>query len=602
VTAFGWLFSGAVPAAATAALAIVATGAVVALYFVRLRRREVPVAFAALWLGLAGAASALRRSRRLRHWLSLLLALSIVAALLVAAVDPRPAAVDPTGHSWVILIDRSASMSAADETSDGNPGRVPGPSRDDSAGQSPAPSTRTRLEAARERARVLVRGMAPADRALVASFAAEPTAESGFGADPAALEGAIARVAPTEEAGDLPRALAFAAAVLRGRPRPTVALISDGGFDQDARRAFPAGLDVRFAPVGRRGENVGILSLGARRDPADPGAVEAGLVVQSFRSAPAVVPIEVLSGGRVVDRISLALAPGEHRSVALANVFAPGARIEARLAAPDDLAADDRAAATVPPLPRRRVLRVGDADLYLDGALLGLGQTVTVDRLPAAEADRALARAGDYDLVIFDGATPSAAPSSGHFVYFDPRGPGSPLAVRGRIADPVLDPASVRADHPLTRHLELADVNIAEAGRLVPDPGAGDRVLAGAFGAPLVVARERPGLRVAVLAFDPRRSDLPMRPAFPLLIANALAWVSHDEGPRAAAGVEADAPRDPRESDTRPVARLELGGRALPALQVAEPRGRGRIGLWAALVAAFLLIAEWVSYHRRWTT
>jgi Ca-activated chloride channel family protein len=570
----GWLFSGAVPAGATAALAILTTGAVVALYFVRLRRREVPVAFVALWLGLAGAASTLRRSRRLRHWLSLLLALSIVATLLLAAVDPRPAAVDPTGRSWVILIDRSASMSATDEEG-------------------------TRLEAARARARALVRGMNPADRALVASFAAEPTAESGFGADPASLERAIAAVAPTDEPGDLPRALSFAAAVLRGRPRPAVALISDGGFGEDARRTAPAGLDVRYAPVGRRGENVGILSLGARRDPADPGAVEAGLVVQSFRSAPAVVPVEVLSEDRVVDRLRVALAPGERRSVALAHLFAPGARIEARLAGTDDLAADDRAAATVPEIPRRRVLRVGDSDLYLDGALLSLGQTVVVDRLPAADADRALARAGDYDLVIFDGATPAVAPGAGRFLYFDPHGPGSPVPVRGRTRDPVLDPASVRADHPVVRHLDLGDVNIAEAGRLAP--AANDRVLAAAFGAPLLVTRERPGLRVAVLAFDPRRSDLPMRPAFPLLIANTLAWVGRDGDP-VAAGNQGDASRDAQESDTRPVARLELGGRQLPTLQPAPPRRRARIGLWAAVVAALLLIAEWVSYHRRWTT
>jgi hypothetical protein len=569
-----WLFSGSVPAAATAALAIVTAGAVVALYFVRLRRREVAVPFAALWLGLAGAGSALRRSRRLRHWLSLLLALVIAAALLVAAVDPRPAAVDPTGRSWVILIDRSASMSATDE---------PG----------------SRLEAARARARALVRGLEPADRALIASFAAEPTAESGFGADATALERAIAAVAPTDEAGDLARALSFAAAVLRGRPRPTVALISDGGFSEDARRAVPAGLDLRYVAVGRRGENVGILSLGARRVPSDPGALEAGVVVQSFRSAPAVVPLEILSGGRVVDRLPLSLAPGERRAVALADLFAPGARIEARLAAPDDLASDDRAEASVPPLPRRRVLRVGDADLYLDGALLSLGQTVTVDRLAAAQADVAAERAGDYDLVIFDGATPDELPRlGGRFLYLDPHGAGSPVPVRGRIRDPVLDPASVRADHPLMRHLDLADVNIAEASRLAPV--SSDRVLAAAFGAPLIVAQEGPGFRVAVVAFDPRRSDLPMRPAFPLLIANALAWASRDRAP--ATATDPGSFREPRESDTRPVAHLEMGGREIPALQAAPPRQRGRVGLWAALVAALLLIVEWISYHRRWTT
>lgn len=569
----GWLFSGAVPAAVSAALAAGAAAAVVALYFVRLRRREVPVAFAALWLGLAGAGSALRRSRRLRHWLSLLLALVILGTLLVGAIDPRPSAVDPTGRSWVVLIDRSASMSASDE---------PG----------------TRLEAARARARALVRGMSPADRALVVSFAAEPTAESGFGADPAGLERAIAAVTPTDEPGDLQRALAFASALLRARPRPTVALISDGGFSPDARRALPDGIDLRYAPVGRRGENVGILSLGARRVPADPGAVEAAVVLQSFRAGAAVVPLEILTGGRVVDRLRVALAPGERRSVTLGDLFAPGAQIEARLAAPDDLASDDRATATVPAIPRRRVLRVGDADLYLDGALLSLGRTVVVDRLPAAQADEGLARAGDYDLVIFDGATPSRPPASGRFLYFDPAGPGSPMPVRGRSRDPVLDPATVHGDHPLVRHLDLSDVNIAEAGRLAPAPG--DRVLAGAFGTPLVVARERPGLRAAVVAFDPRRSDLPMRPAFPLLIANALAWAGRDAV--AAPAGEAAAPRDPRESDTRPIARLELGGKEVPALQATPPRRRQQLGTWAALLAALLLIGEWVSYHRRWTT
>ncbi|MES1208953.1 MAG: VWA domain-containing protein, partial [Pseudomonadota bacterium] len=254
-----WLFSGAMPAAVVAVVAAVAGAAIVALHFVRLRRREVAVPFAALWLGLTGTGSALRRARRLRHWLALALALAIAAALLVAAVDPRPAGVDRQGRSWVVLIDRSASMSATDE---------PG----------------TRLEAARARARQLIAGLAPADRALVASFAGETTAESGFEADPAALDRAVAAVAPGDDPGDLPRALSFAAAVLRGRPRPTVALISDGGFPDDALRNAPPGLELRYAPIGRRRENVGILALGARRLPADPGAVEAGLTVQSFRA------------------------------------------------------------------------------------------------------------------------------------------------------------------------------------------------------------------------------------------------------------------------------------------------------------------------------
>jgi len=125
-----------------------------------------------------------------------------------------------------------------------------------------------------------------------------------------------------------------------------------------------------------------------------------------------------------------------------------------------------------------------------------------------------------------------------------------------------------------------------------------------------------------------------MRPAFPLLIANALAWAP---GPRLDAATEAppalltgasarpreDLPEiaiahvgfhqvgdlvlaanlgDVRESDTTPAPELELGGRKLAPPDPPAWRGRldlGTVALWLALA---LLLAECVSYHRRWTT
>lgn len=573
--------SGALSAPAIAALAAAGGAAIVALYLLRLRRRRVVVPFAPLWLGAAGEERAARRTRRLRHWLSLALALALFGALLVGAADPRASAVDRAGRSVVLLIDRSSSMSATDE---------PG----------------TRLGAAKRRAEEIVAGLPAADRALVASFAADATAETGFEADPRRLARGIAAVAPSDEPGDLPRALAFAAAILRARPRPTVILISDGGFSDDARRAAPSDpdgrpLDVRYLPVGRRGDNVGLLSLAARRLPADPGAVETALIVQSFRPTAATVGLELGSDGAVAERLSLTLAPGERRRIVLPNLFAPDARIEARLTSADDLPLDDRAVAVIPPLPRRRLLRVGGADLYLDGALLSLGRMVRVDRLPAADADGAAARAADYDLIVFDGVTPSVVPASGHYLYLDPRGPGSPFAVRGTVRDPVLDPASVRRDHPLLRQVDLTEVNVAEASRLALGPG--DVALAASFGVPLIVARERGGLRIAALAFDPRRSDLPMRPAFPLLLANALAWSARgDAEARTALGAPGGTARDARESATAPVPALALGGHVLAAPDPPAHRPHARLGIWALALAAALLLFDWLSYHRRWTT
>src|SRR5262249_57154903 len=122
-------------------------------------------------------------------------------------------------------------------------------------------------------------------------------------------------------------------------------------------------------------------------------------------------------------------------------------------------------------------------------------------------------------LVVFDGVVPAAAPEKGRFLFLDPHGPGSPFTERGSVRDPVI--ADVRRDHPLARQLDLSDVNIASARRLAL--AAGDVAVAGSFGVPLLIARERPGLRIAATSFDPPRADLPIAPAVPFLIANRLA-------------------------------------------------------------------------------
>jgi hypothetical protein len=626
------LLSGPLPARAALVAGAAGAVAITVLYLVRLRRRRVVVSFSPLWLAAAGPRRTTSWARRLRDLLSLLLALSLLGLVLVAAVDPRPAAADRAGRSVVILIDRSASMSARD----GNVGTI---------------GSATRLDAARARATAIVGGLSAADRALVASFASDAVAETGFEADAGRLRRAVAAIAASEEPGDLPRALTFASAILRGRPRPTVVLISDGAFSDEARRTHPGDVDIRFAPIGkagRRAGNVGIISFAARRLPADPSAVEAALIVQNFGARKTSVAVDIAAGDTTVERLRLELGPGERRRHELPNVFAPDARLQARLLTPpgtgedaakagrpladggdDDLALDDVAYAVVPPLPHRRVLRVGGADLYLDGALLSLGRTVSVDRLTLTAAEAQRARWPEYDLVVFDGVVPGSPPDKGRFLYFDPHGPGSPFAERGSVRDPVI--ADVRRDHPLVHQLDLSDVNIASARRLAL--AAGDLAVAGSFGVPLVIARERPGLRIAATSFDPRRSDLPMRPAFPLLIANALTWA----GPRADATIEAppalltgasarpreDLPEvaiahagfhrvgdlivaanlgDARESDTTPVAELELGGRKLAPPDPPAWRGGIRAGALALWLALALLLGEWVSYHRRWST
>jgi len=290
---------------------------------------------------------------------------------------------------------------------------------------------------------------------------------------------------------------------------------------------------VRFLPVGRRSDNLAIVAFSARRDPVDPSAAELVVVTQSFRTTPAKVTLTVRDLTRPSStawraRRIVQLDPGARVVTTLSGMLvAP--RFEAVIeGAPDDLPLDDRAYAALAPAPRRAVLVVGSPDLYLDAALLGMASAVRMHRIPANEvkdARQAWARRelwARYDLVIFDGVTPNHPPDSGRFVFIDPNGPGSPWPVHGSVTDPVI--TDVMREHALVKHLGLSDLNVATARRLTLQ--GGDVAVASSLGSPLIVARDRPALREIGLAFDLRRSDLPLRTAFPLLLSNALGWLT----------------------------------------------------------------------------
>jgi len=565
LTFFGYVLGG-LSWGAAAGVAALGTAAVVALYLLRERERRVRVAFVPLWEPEAGSRRIERLGRRLRRWLSLALQLVLLWLLIVALADPRPAATAPAARSWVVLLDRSASMAAKYGAAD-------------------------RMAEARRQAHRLVAALGKEDRAMLASFAGEVTAETGFEVDGRILDRAVdrIRVGETPAGADLGRALAFAAAVLRDRPRPTIVVVSDGVSDQP-----PPGPEVRWLPVGAPGGNLALLSLSARRRTQDPATVDLTLVAENFSAAPVTATAEVRSGGRLVERVPLPMAARE-RLVRTVATAAAG-QVEARLLVPGEnlLGSDDVASAPVGEPRRRRVLVVGEANLYLDGALLSFGGGVALERLPPGRAEAARARFPDYDVVIFDGVTPASAPEAGRFLYFDPQGPGSPWPAKGVIRDPVLSDADRR--HPLLAQLALSDLNIREARRLTLS--SDDQALASSFGVPLLVARARPGLKMVGVAFDVRRSDLPLRPSFPLLLANAFDWL--DDRGRAAA--TADSRRiDAAESDTTRAPALALAGRPLPAWTVPAPARQRPWGTVALLLALALSLVEWGTHHRRWT-
>src|SRR3954469_3113752 len=91
------------------------------LYFLKLRRRDVEISTTLLWKKAIEDLQANAPFQKLRRNLLLLLQLLILGATVAAVGQPMLKARTQSGIRHLLLIDRSASMSARDATVDGQP-------------------------------------------------------------------------------------------------------------------------------------------------------------------------------------------------------------------------------------------------------------------------------------------------------------------------------------------------------------------------------------------------------------------------------------------------------------------------------------------------
>ncbi|MDB4970634.1 MAG: von Willebrand factor type, partial [Myxococcales bacterium] len=471
--------------------------ALVALYLLKLRRRRLEVPFAELWKRVLSESQSTALWKKLRRLISLAVQLVVLALILTAILDPRLSATQH-GRSIAIVVDTSASMRATDGGSGG----------------------KTRLDAARAEARRIIAGLAGDDEAMIVAMDTRPAPVGGFTRDDRALVRDVEALAATDTSADLLRALRLCGDALRGRQRPTLVLIGDGAWNQsdldDGAKAL-AGVDLRRVAVGKSSDNVGVTAFAVRRYQANQTAYEVLVEVQSFRTTPSLVTLQLVQDGEVVETQKLALAAGERVQRLYPDLAGAGARLEARLTdAHDALALDDVAYAVLPLKHKQKVLLVSGGDLFLEGALL-LDENLEVDKVAPAKYDAAAT--AKYDAVILDGVTPDERPRT-HALYLDPHGAHSPFPIRGSADGPLV--TETAAQHPLMRWVALKDLNIARASVFTPQ--AGDVAVASSFKQPIIVARDQAGRKTVALGFDLRRSDLPLRVAFPVLLINALDW------------------------------------------------------------------------------
>ncbi len=461
---------------------------IIAFWMLKLRRTERVVSSTILWRRFGEDREANMPWQKLRRSLLLLLQLLLVVVLALLAARPfqeRPAGL---AQDVVVVLDASASMAATDV----------------------APS---RLEAAKGQVLARLGDLPAGGRVSLVEAGAVARVVVNATTDVGRIRSAIAGIHAAPAVADLAGALRLASGLASRAEDAQVIVATDAAFTPPADLQVAA--PVTVLPVGRDRHNVAIVALAVRASPTSvTRSVFTSVVNVDLQIAH--VRLEILGDGHLLEARELTIDPITRADVGIDDVPADVRTIEVRIVGGDQLAFDDRAWAIVPEVRDLSVLLVSEGDPYLETALQ-LMPGVQPWEVGSAGLAKALTERS-YDVVIFDAVLPATLPRIPTLAIAPPR--TSALGtVTGSLTNPALGHSS--PDEPLLRYVDLTTLHVAEAQRLVL-PDWARTVIPSAASDPLLYSGEREGIRTAVLAFEPRRSDLPLQVAFPVLFSNLI--------------------------------------------------------------------------------
>jgi len=481
-------------------------GLIVAMYILKLRRKDVVVSSTFLWRQVIRDVQANAPFQKLRRNLLLLLQLIVAALLIFALSRPFFYAMDFGGRNFVVIVDTSASMGATDISPN-------------------------RLDQAKRQANELIDTLKPGDMMLVLSAYSRPDAVTGFTDERSELHRAVNGLQVHQTPTNMREALNLAADLVASRnggDSGRIELISDGGIEA---QMSGTGSDIQytlanlnlgkthvgFHPIGTEHDNVGITAVDFRRNiGADKPSVELLVVTHNYASQPHTFTEEIYASESLVEAHEVTLAGGgEDTQPFELPEPAAAVRMRVKLDLKDQLAADNEAVLILKPRKTLKVLLVGTENLFLENALV-VDSGVDLHK----EASYSPSKTDHYDVVVFNESAPAKLPE-GNYLFLHCTSDQAPVKVEGTVDN--VAPADWDHDHPVLRYVDFGADHFGTALKATPRGWA--REIAVAESGSLIAAGEKGRMRSEFVGFALNESMFPLRVAFPIFISNSVRWL-----------------------------------------------------------------------------
>ncbi len=632
----------------------VAVPSLLVLYFLKLKRQERMVSSTLLWKRAVQDLQVNAPFQKLRRNILLLLQLLAILAMLLALAGPLISRISDGSGRYVLLIDRSASMSATDVS----------PSR---------------LEHAKEQAKIFVNSVqnkslfsfgADPNQIMVIAFDKHSTVMCNFTADKRQLIAAIDAISPGDGGSALSEAIVVAKAFATPEDSTDntsfedlaqLVLFSDGRI-ADLDKILIGADELDYHCIGESGGNVAVTEMQARRSYENPEQVEVFASIANYSPDPVICDVQLSLSGNVQAVKSVTIPPLQ---TTVSDVNQPGkiavsfslshsdaGVLEVRHLHSDYLSSDDAAWAVLAPPKRLSVLLVTNGNSILESAFRACSLS-ELKLVSPAVFDSNESDLGDwqpYDMIVIDNHVPARLPRSRYLIFGRPPNDIG-VTVSGELEDQVI--VDWRAKHTVLKHVNLMNLFAAKCFKM--DLPRDAEVLAEFNESPAIAVMRRSGSVFLLTGFDVLQSNWPFEPGFVLFCYNAaeflgmqaaqneqrslevdqpvvldgldpetlvtidgpaLSGTEMSAGPSGSIrfpgtskvgvyslGIVDQAPRffavnllDSKESDIAPDRRIKLSGQVVQAQQ--DSLSKASLPLWPLLICVVLLLAciEWLVY------
>lgn len=449
---------------------------IVLLHFLNTRRRRHEVSTLLFWQGSPNDPRPRASRMRVRVDASLLLQLLVLAGVVLALAEPSFRMRRPHIDGLAIVLDGSASLRAR------------------------SPEGAPVAELCRKEALSLL-ARYPTTPVAVLELTESPRVLAPLSRDHESARRAIADWEPTWFANGSAEDL-LAVLGVSEEPYERIVLLTDAS----PPFVLP-NLDVLSFPAGG---NVAITAFSVRDDPSSGGAI-AFARVRNGLTADYQGALRVSDGTRRTS-VTVYLPSGDEQDFVIPFPASRGPLFTAEVEGGDAFPADDSRQAGLARPTEWRIRVVGEADRYLRAALSAVGRVTFL-----AAGDPASA-----DLTVVCGASIPEGTSGGVLLVHASFPETIVLGEDEETASAVL--AVDAPDDPLLAGVDPLDFVIRRSPPARPYVEGTTLVSLG--GNPLLWRADLPGRRVVLLAADPLETNLPLCVDFPILVWNAVRWLS----------------------------------------------------------------------------